>query len=123
MMNETNETDFIAYEACPKCQSNGNDTAGDNLARYSDGHAFCFSCKFYQHSNDLKEEVKQVNTDLITGEYTSFWGDNDDSNGDSNDDTVQVNFDVFSNAFFEDEWQRNFQISCPGHGASCPGTA
>ena len=72
MMNETNETDFIAYEACPKCQSNGNDTAGDNLARYSDGHAFCFSCKFYQHSNDLKEEVKQVNTDLITGEYTSL---------------------------------------------------
>ncbi len=72
MMNENEEADFIAYEPCPECQSNGYDTTGDNLARYSDGHGYCFSCKFYQHSDELKQEVKQVNTNMIKGEYTSL---------------------------------------------------
>ena len=73
MMNENEETNFIAYEPCPECQRNGYDTTGDNLARYSDGHGFCFSCKHYQHSDELKqEEVKQVNTNMIKGEYTSL---------------------------------------------------
>lgn len=70
MMNEINETDFVAYEPCPKCQSMGNDTSGDNLARYSDGHGFCFSCKHYEHSSDLEfKEVKQVEGNMITGEF------------------------------------------------------
>ena len=69
-MNEINETDFVAYEPCPKCQSMGNDTSGDNLARYSDGHGFCFSCKHYEHSSDLEfKEVKQVEGNMITGEF------------------------------------------------------
>ena len=73
MMNENEETNFIAYEPCPECQRNGYDTTGDNLARYSDGHGFCFSCKHYEHSDELKQqEVKQVNTNMIKGEYTSL---------------------------------------------------
>lgn len=41
------EAVFIRNGPCPRCKSNGADRAGDNLAIYSDGHAYCFSCKFY----------------------------------------------------------------------------
>ena len=33
-------------EPCPDCRENGGDTAGDNLARYSDGGAHCFACGY-----------------------------------------------------------------------------
>lgn len=36
------------HEACPKCRVRGADTRGDNLARYPDGHAYCFSCGHYE---------------------------------------------------------------------------
>jgi len=34
--------DFLRHEACPKCGG------GDPLARYSDGHGYCFSCGYYE---------------------------------------------------------------------------
>lgn len=34
----------IKREACPACREKGDDTTGDNLAVYSDGHSFCFAC-------------------------------------------------------------------------------
>ena len=41
------ESAFLAHEPCPSCGSK------DNLARYDDGHASCFSidCNHYEHSN------------------------------------------------------------------------
>jgi twinkle protein len=36
------DSDFIAKEPCPKCGSR------DNLARYSDGHGYCFGCHHYE---------------------------------------------------------------------------
>lgn len=36
-------SDFTGHEPCPSCGSS------DALARYSDGHGFCFSCKHYEH--------------------------------------------------------------------------
>jgi twinkle protein len=35
------QADFVAHEPCPACGSS------DALARYSDGHGFCFSCEKY----------------------------------------------------------------------------
>lgn len=35
---------FVAHEPCPRCGSK------DNLARYSDGGAYCFGCHFYINS-------------------------------------------------------------------------
>ena len=35
-------------EACPKCRANGKDNSGDNLARYSDGGAYCFACQHFE---------------------------------------------------------------------------
>lgn len=36
------------HEACPACRKRGNDTRGDNLGRYNDGHGWCFSCGYYE---------------------------------------------------------------------------
>ena len=61
MMNETDEeVTFLNYEQCPECRTNHRDNAGDNLARYSDGHGYCFSCQYFEKS---EEELK-----------TEYWG-------------------------------------------------
>lgn len=39
---------FVGHEACPACQKQGKDNHGDNLARYSDGSATCFSCRYWE---------------------------------------------------------------------------
>lgn len=40
------ESVFVRHEPCPECGSK------DNLARYSDGHATCFGCGYYEHADD-----------------------------------------------------------------------
>ncbi len=48
-MDDTlSESVVVGREACPKCRQNGNDNSGDNLARYSDGGAYCFACEYYE---------------------------------------------------------------------------
>ena len=37
------ESVVVGREACPKCRENGRDNSGDNLARYSNGGAYCFA--------------------------------------------------------------------------------
>ena len=39
------ESTFVKHEPCPACGSS------NNLARYSDGHAFCFGCDYYEKGN------------------------------------------------------------------------
>lgn len=41
-----NDSVLVGKARCPKCASRGLDKSGDNLAVYSDGHAFCFSCNY-----------------------------------------------------------------------------
>jgi twinkle protein len=54
------ESDFVQHEPCPSCKSQ------DNLARYTDGHAYCFGCKYYEvGSGEPLQEVKKSNTALI----------------------------------------------------------
>jgi hypothetical protein len=56
---------FLHNEACPRCRAKGQDTAGDNLAVYSDGHKYCYKCKYYlpgdalhKLSTEARPEVK-----------------------------------------------------------------
>ena len=42
------------HEPCPRCQSNGHDRSGDNLAVYSDGHKHCFRCGYTILSSGIK---------------------------------------------------------------------
>src|SRR5678809_1344914 len=44
-MAEHNDSRCISHEPCPACGSK------DNLGRYDDGHAYCFGCEYYEHSD------------------------------------------------------------------------
>lgn len=50
---------FTHSEACPKCRKEGNDITGDNLAVYSDGHKYCFRCRYFVPADSI-EKVKDV---------------------------------------------------------------
>lgn len=40
--NDSETSEFVAHEPCPACGSK------DNLARYDDGHGYCFGCEYYE---------------------------------------------------------------------------
>ena len=44
---------FVRHEPCPLCVKAGKDSSGDNLGRYSDGSAYCFSCCYSEKPNSL----------------------------------------------------------------------
>ena len=57
-MDSHEDSEFIRHEPCPSCGSR------DNLARYDDGHGFCFGCGHYEHKdgcnqNELRREMLQ----------------------------------------------------------------
>lgn len=56
----------VQHEPCPECGSK------DNLARYEDGHAYCFGCEYYEHADGTKREQNESPSkpfDYIEGEY------------------------------------------------------
>lgn len=58
----SDESEFLRHESCPKCGSK------DNLARYTDGHAFCFGCEHYEPGEGEPPSTTQrtrMPTDLI----------------------------------------------------------
>lgn len=74
------ESEFVQHEPCPACGSK------DNLARYTDGHGYCFGCKYYEvgSGQPLPEVRKAANLiDVsasslkkrgITEDTCRFWG-------------------------------------------------
>lgn len=48
------ETYLIEKKQCPRCKQLGKDQSKDNLAVYSDGHSWCYSCGYYQKGNKIK---------------------------------------------------------------------
>lgn len=68
---EKEESQFVAHEPCPDCGSE------DNLARYSDGHGFCFGCNYYEHVAGGQPGVTAgpllpLKPDLLRGEYKAL---------------------------------------------------
>jgi hypothetical protein len=53
----------IGHEPCPKCRKDGNDRTGNNLARYADGGAYCFSCGYTILPNGLVTLGKETQED------------------------------------------------------------
>lgn len=45
----------VRREQCPQCASEGRDSSGDNLARYSDGHGYCHVCRYYEPAEGEKK--------------------------------------------------------------------
>ena len=43
-------THFTHHSRCPKCADIGKDRNGNNLANYSDGSDYCFSCGYFSKS-------------------------------------------------------------------------
>ena len=62
------QSNFVRHEPCPNCNSR------DNLARYSDGHAYCFGCEYREpavgETNEFKNE--KIKTDMITGQVEAL---------------------------------------------------
>ena len=68
MMEE--DSTFVRHEPCPSCGSR------DNLARYSDGHGYCFGCHYREHGSDTgvrnyqpRQRQIQMNSDFVDGDY------------------------------------------------------
>jgi len=64
-MHKGTDSTCVGHEPCPKCGSS------DNLARYNDGHAYCFGigCEYYEQGNGTftkREHTRSLNMDLIT---------------------------------------------------------
>ena len=49
-------SDFVRHESCPQC------FGSDPLGRFDDGHAFCFSCGWYESGSKFKK-FKQVSAE------------------------------------------------------------
>ena len=52
----------ISHEQCPKCAKLGKDNGHDNLAVYSDGHVWCFSCNYYRSGDKTTSYYKRHTT-------------------------------------------------------------
>lgn len=64
-----NESEFVQKEPCPECGSR------DNLARYSDGHAHCFGCEYYEPPDGetkVQRKSKPMSSDLLSGEVVAI---------------------------------------------------
>jgi len=58
----------ISSKRCPKCAASGNDTSGDNLKVYDDGHAYCFACQFYIPGNKQPMTQEEETTPVYSNE-------------------------------------------------------
>lgn len=72
--HRTADSVFINHEHCPNCGSR------DNLARYSDGHGYCFGCEYYEPGDETKQG-ERMSTDApvrefnaVTGQYMALEG-------------------------------------------------
>ena len=48
------DSNCLHYEPCEVCGSN------DNVARYDDGHGYCFGCGAYYHGDELRKEEEEL---------------------------------------------------------------
>lgn len=67
--NET-ESAFSHHEPCPECGSS------DGLARYDDGHGYCFPCQHYEPSGEAKSEAAtnppKETRGLLSGDFQAL---------------------------------------------------
>ncbi|MGN6548408.1 MAG: DnaB-like helicase C-terminal domain-containing protein [Pararhizobium sp.] len=65
------EAEFLQHEPCPKCGSR------NNLARYTDGHGYCFGCEYYepgdQSMDDTSAPRERKDTGLVSVGEPSAW--------------------------------------------------
>lgn len=68
-------TKYVTHEACPECRKNGKDQHGDNLGRYPDGSAYCFSCRYIEPPTRLIKPHKEPKlADPLSNLHTTLPG-------------------------------------------------
>jgi len=64
---QSNDSSFVGHEPCPKCNSQ------DNLARYTDGHGYCFSCEYFENAEgEARVAAKKLEFTPLKGEYKAL---------------------------------------------------
>lgn len=51
---------IVRHEQCPRCASQGRDSAADNLAVFESGHASCIACGYKQYANKPYEKEEMT---------------------------------------------------------------
>lgn len=66
------DSHLLYHTQCPECAKYGNDKSKNNLAVYSDGHQFCYCCKYLvvgdkiiSYKNQLNQVVPQESTSKL----------------------------------------------------------
>jgi twinkle protein len=69
---QKNDSVFVKHEPCPECGSK------NNLARYSDGHGYCFGCEYWESGEDEVEraynKAEVVTLEKMTAIYRGMRG-------------------------------------------------
>lgn len=68
MQNQAGSS-FVRKEPCPSCGSK------DNLARYTDGHGYCFGCGHYERGDDVQEPDDDLEQSAPAKDWTALLGD------------------------------------------------
>jgi len=58
----------VSRQPCPSCRERGEDTKGDNLVIYGDGHGYCFNCSYYHKSPEeefIQESTMNLDNELV----------------------------------------------------------
>lgn len=69
-MSTLKESVFTRHEPCPRCRERGQDKRGNNLARYSDGHAYCHACGYYESGDKDRSENNRKTSEKQPGNKT-----------------------------------------------------
>ena len=71
-MNAKTESLFVRHESCPDCGSK------NNLARYDDGHGYCFGCEYWESGEgqtaSTPKKLEVVPTEKLTAVYRGTRG-------------------------------------------------
>ncbi len=67
----------VKNTVCPQCRRIGNDKSGDNLAVYSDGHSWCWSCGYYVSGSGISRFKSRVHQEPITKHEVVLPSDSD----------------------------------------------
>ena len=71
-MTAKTESLFVRHESCPDCGSK------NNLARYDDGHGYCFGCEYWESGEgqtaSTPKKLEVVPTEKLTAVYRGTRG-------------------------------------------------
>lgn len=68
-MTDESDSSFTHKEPCPACGSK------DNLARYTDGHGFCFGCRHYEPAPDGADQPTRSTKVSDPSDFSPITGD------------------------------------------------